>query len=114
MSTDRGRAALAAHKKKLIAEGELYRIGVLHAKTHVSHALRPEALLHGILEHAVGFASNRVETLLAPNGLRLQTVMPYLLAVFSYLGRKKLIKPALGTGVAAIVALVSFMRRKRQ
>ncbi len=105
--------AVAAHKRKLIAQGELYRVGIVHARAHVSEALRPNSLLQGVVEHAVGFASNRVESLMAPGGLRLQGVMPYALTILSFIARKKLVKPAIGIAVAAAVAVNWLSRRKR-
>lgn len=106
-------AALAAQKQRLIAEGALYRVGVVHAKACVSQALRPEALLHQAVQQAVGYAGARVETLLAPNGPRLQALMPVLLTTLSFIARKKLVKPALGA-VAAAAGLLWYLRRRRQ
>lgn len=106
--------ALAAEKKKLIADGELYRVGLVCAKARVEQALRPEALWQAALSHVLGFAAKHVEHLLAPSGLRLQTVMPYLLAGLSLIARKKMIKPALGVGVATALVVTWRMRKKRQ
>ena len=106
-----GAAALAAQKARLIAQGDSYRAGLAHARVQMAQSLRPDALLHGVLDHALGFATARLEHLLAPTGLRVQTVMPYLIAALSFLARKKLIKPAIGIGAAAAGALW-LMRRK--
>ncbi len=107
-------AVLAAEKRKLIVEGELYRVGLVYAKVCVEQQLRPEALWQSVLTQALGFAAKNVEQLLAPSGLRLQTVMPYLLAGLSLIARKKMIKPALGVGVVAALAVTWLMRKKRQ
>ena len=106
-------AAQAARKQQLIAQGELYRVGIVHARANVGYALRPEALLQGVVETAVGFAGHRVESLLAPGGMRLQGVMPYVLTALSFIGRRKLVKPALVLVTVAAVA-TSWLRRKRQ
>lgn len=106
-------AALAAQKQQLIAEGALYRVSVAHARACVSQALRPEALLHEVVQQAAGYAGARVETLLAPNGPRLQALMPVLLAALSFLARRKLVKPALGA-VAAAAGLAWYLRSKRR
>jgi hypothetical protein len=39
----------------VIREGELYRIKLVHSKALVGQALQPDALLHGAVEHAVGW-----------------------------------------------------------
>ncbi|MET3131570.1 hypothetical protein AAKU55_001832 [Oxalobacteraceae bacterium GrIS 1.11] len=113
MSMDADRAAQAARKNNLIAQGQLYRVGIVHARASVSAALRPEALLEGAVELAVGFAAARIETLLSPGGARLQNMMPYVLTAVSFIGRKKLFKQALGVGLAAAVAVAWLARRKR-
>lgn len=105
---------LAAEKKKLIAEGELYRVGLVCAKALVAQQLRPEALWQGALSQALGFAAKHVEHMLAPSGLRVQTAMPYLLAGLSLIARKKMIKPALGVGVVAALVVTWLMRKKHR
>ncbi|MDX8125026.1 hypothetical protein SKZ59_24920 [Janthinobacterium sp. GMG2] len=105
-------AAQAARKRLLIAQGEMYRVGIVHARANVGYALRPESMLQGVVETAVGFAGHRVESLLAPGGMRLQGAMPYVLTALSFIGRKKLVKPALVLVAIAAVA-ASWLRRKR-
>ncbi|MFA9216762.1 MAG: hypothetical protein ACEQSK_06615 [Sphingomonadaceae bacterium] len=109
-------AALAAQKQRLIREGELYRVGVVHSKALVAQALRPEALLHGAVDQAVGLAQARFGALLQPGGLssvHLSTVMPYLLTVGSFIVRRRLLKPALAVGVLAAAGAAWLIRRKR-
>jgi hypothetical protein len=106
-------AALAAEKRKLIAEGELYRVGLVYAKVRVEQALRPEVLWQSVLSQALGFAARHVEQVLAPSGLRLQTVMPYLLAGLSWIARKKMIKPTLALGAVAALGVTWLMRKKQ-
>lgn len=111
------RATLAAAKQKLIREGELYRVSVLHAKTQVAHALHPEALLHGAFDHAVGVAQARFGALLGPDGLsglNLKSLMPYAITVGSFIARKRLIKPALMVGAVAAIGGALLLRRKRK
>ncbi|MES2740265.1 MAG: hypothetical protein V4754_04865 [Pseudomonadota bacterium] len=103
----------AERKKVLIAEGEYFRVGLVHAKLSVGHALQPQALLHGALDHAVGFAHARVDQFLAPTGVRLETVMPYAMSALSFMARRKLIKPALAVAVVVAVGVAWFKRRKR-
>lgn len=116
MSKQAQQAALAAAKARLIGEGELYRIGVVHAKARVAMALRPEALLHGAVEHAVGLAQARFGALLQPGGLaglNLRTLMPYALTVGSFIVRRRLFKPALGVGLAVAAGAAWLLRRQR-
>lgn len=103
----------AAQKEKLIADGALYRVELVRAKVHVTHSLRPDALLNGLLTQVLGLATGRVEQLFAPGGIRMQAVMPYVLAGFSLIARKKMIKPALGVGAVVVLALV-WLARKRE
>ncbi len=103
----------AERKKVLIAEGEYFRIGLVHAKLSVGQALQPQALLHGALDQAVGFAHARMDQFLSPTGLRLETVLPYAMSALSFLARRKLIKPVIG--VAVMVGLgVAWFRRRQQ
>jgi hypothetical protein len=54
MSKEVEAAALAAQKQKLVREGELYRIKVVHAKALVTNALHPDALFHGARRSCAG------------------------------------------------------------
>jgi hypothetical protein len=108
-------AALAAEKQRLIREGELYRIKVVHSKALVANALQPDALFHGAVDHAVGMAQARLGGLLQPGGLsgvNFKSLMPYALTVGSFIARKRLIKPAIGVALAAGVAVAWLLRRK--
>ncbi|RZT11363.1 hypothetical protein SAMN05216319_0156 [Duganella sp. CF402] len=116
-------AALAAEKQKLIREGELYRIKVVHSKALVGQALHPEALLHGAVEHAVSLAQARLGGLLQPGGLSgglgglnfksLKSLMPYALTIGSFIARKRLIKPAIALAVVAGAGVAWLLRHKR-
>jgi hypothetical protein len=68
MSREAERAALAAAKEKLVREGELYRVSVVHARARVDNALRPDALVHGMIEHALGVAHERFSALFGGHG----------------------------------------------
>ena len=114
MSNDAHEAAMAAHKKRLIAEGQLYRVGIVHARAQVAHALHPQALLHGAVEHMVGYASARVDGLLAPGGLGWKAAVPYVLPALTFIARKKMFKPALGVGVAVAAAAAWLVRKRRR
>lgn len=112
MTNDAVQAALADRKANLLLDGAAYRVGILHAKATVVHGLRAESLIHSAVEHAAGFAGARLEAVLARTGGRVQVLMPLAVAAYSYLSRKKLLKPVIGAGlvVATVVALAG--RRK--
>ncbi|WP_343731475.1 hypothetical protein [Duganella sp.] len=115
MSKQEDAAALAAEKQRLIREGELYRIKVVHSKALVVQALHPDALLHGAVDHAVGLAQARLGGLLQPgglSGLNFKSLMPYALTVGSFIARKRLIKPALALAVVAGAGVAWLLRRK--
>lgn len=115
MSKEAQAAALAADKQRLIREGELYRIKVVHAKALVGNALQPDALVQGAVEHVVGLAQSRLGGLLQPGGLQgldVKWLMPYALTVGSYVMRKRLLKPALALTLAAGLA-AAWVRRRR-
>lgn len=114
MSNDAHEAAMAAHKKRLIAEGQLYRVGIVHARARVAYALHPQALLHGAVEHMVGYASARVDGLLAPGGLGWKAALPYVLPALTFIARKKMFKPALGVGVAVAAAAAWLLQKRRR
>jgi hypothetical protein len=119
MSKQEDAAALAAEKQKIIREGELYRIKVVHSKALVGQALQPDALMHGALEHAVGLAQARLGGLLQPGGQggfnfkSLKSLMPYALTVGSFIARKRLIKPAIALAVVAGAGVAWLLRHKR-
>lgn len=103
----------ATHKRRLIAEGEFFRVGILHAKANVANAIRPEALLRGVVEHAQVFASTRIDHFMASPVAGVRSVMPYVLTAVSFINRKKLIKPALAVCVVLAGATAWLVRRKR-
>lgn len=117
MTKQAEQAALAAHKLRLIREGELYRVSVVHAKIMVSNALQPDAVLHSAVEHAVGMAQARFGALLQPGGLKnvnFRALMPYALTVGSFIARRRLVKPALGLGVAVALGVGWLMRHRSE
>jgi hypothetical protein len=114
-------AALAAEKQKIIREGELYRIKLVHSKALVGQALQPDALMHGAIDHAVGLAQARLGGLLhggtsggfSFSSLKsLKSLAPYALTVGSFIARRKLIKPALALATVAGIGVAWLMRRK--
>ena len=60
MSNNGETNSFATDRQRLICEGELYRIKVVHAKALVANALHPDALFHGAVDHAVSLAQARL------------------------------------------------------
>ncbi|MYM83294.1 hypothetical protein GTP44_15170 [Duganella sp. FT50W] len=115
-------AALAADKQRLIREGELLRIKVVHSKALVGQALQPDALMHGAVDHAVALAQARLGGLLQPGGggllgglnlKSLRSLLPYALTVGSFIARKRLIKPVLVLTAVAGAGVAWLMRHQR-
>lgn len=63
MSKDKLGQDVAAAKERLVLEGQLYRVSVAHAKAQVANALRPDALVHSAIEHALGAVQHRLASL---------------------------------------------------
>ncbi|MET0267385.1 MAG: hypothetical protein ABW202_17440 [Duganella sp.] len=107
--------AVATDIERLIREGELYRIKVVHAKALVAQALQPDALMHGAVDHAVGLAQARLGGLFQPGGLskvNFKAVMPYAISIGSFIARKRLIKPVLGVVALAGAGVAWLLHRK--
>jgi hypothetical protein len=144
MSKEAQRAALAAAKEKLVREGELYRVSVVHARAQVANALRPDALVHGMIDHALGAVHQRFSALfgghggagaeggaglagllgrlgglagvaaLAKRGLRLRRVLPMAMSVGSFIARKRLVKPLLIAGALGAAGGYWLMHRHKE
>lgn len=108
--------AASADVQRLIREGELYRIKVLHAKALLAQAVRPDALMHEAVDHVVGLAQARLGGLMQPGGLKslnFKALMPYAISIGSFIARKRLIKPVLGVAAVAGVGVAWLLKRKR-
>lgn len=117
MASREERAALAAAKEKLIREGELYRLTTLRSKYEVAHALQPQALLHGAVDHALGLLQGRLGGMLSGqggglSGANLKTILPYALTLGSWVVRKRMLKPALVVGALAAAGVYWLLRRQ--
>jgi hypothetical protein len=106
-------ASKAARKAQLLRDGEFYRVGIVHAKQRVMHSLSPNAIMHHAFEHAVGFATHRIDSVLAPTGVRLQALVPYAVTALSLFARKKLLKPVLGIALVALAVGALLARYRR-
>ena len=102
-------------KAQLIRQGDFYRVGVIHAKAQVKQAARPEALFHSAIDHATWALRARVDGLLKPTGASVASIMPYAMAIFSFIRKRKVGKASLGVALAlAGVGWYLQQRRARQ
>jgi hypothetical protein len=122
MTNNGDTTTFAADKQRLIREGELYRIKVVHSKALVANALHPDALFHGAVDHAVSLAQARLGGLIKPGGglssfnfkaLNYRAILPYVMTVGSFIARKKLIKPVIGVVAVAGLGVYWLTRRGR-
>jgi hypothetical protein len=106
---------LAERKALLVRQGEFYRVGVVHAKAQVKYAARPDALFHSAIDHATWALRARVDSLLNPTGTSVGSIMPYAMAIYSFIRRRKMGKAAIGAAVVlAGVGIYLQQRRARQ
>ncbi|HEX8404215.1 MAG TPA: hypothetical protein VF670_06320 [Duganella sp.] len=122
MTNNGDTTSFATDKQRLIREGELYRIKVVHSKALVANALHPDALFHGAVDHAVSLAQARLGGLIKPGGglgsinfkaLNYKALLPYAMTIGSFIARKKLIKPVIGVVAVAGLGVYWLSRRKR-
>lgn len=117
MASKQELAALAVAKERLVREGELYRLGALRAKHEVANALQPQALLHGAADQAIGALQARLGHFISQGGgltgINYKAVLPLAVTVGSWIGRKRLWKPALAAAVLAAGGLWWLKRRYR-
>ncbi|MES3024486.1 MAG: hypothetical protein V4857_23195 [Pseudomonadota bacterium] len=105
-------AALAERKAKLLRQGELYRVGIVHARAHVRNESRPEAIMHAAIEHASYAVRSRIDGLLAPTGINVASIMPYAATIMGFIARRRLVKPAIGV-IAVVAGLAWYLQRRR-
>jgi hypothetical protein len=103
---------LASRKARLKRQADFYRVGIVHARAHIRHGARPEALFHQALDHAAWAVRARVDTFLHPAGINVATIMPYAVTIFGFLTRRRLVKPALGV-LAAAAAVAYYVKQRR-
>jgi hypothetical protein len=105
-------ASLRERKAKLLRQGELYRVGIVHARAHVREVSRPEAILQNAFEHASYAVRSRIDGLLAPSGITVAAIMPYAATIMAFISRRKLVKPAIAV-VAGVAALAWYVQHRR-
>jgi hypothetical protein len=106
-------------KQKLIAQGEAFRAQVIQAKYDAHEGLHPESLARGAIDHitTVAIAAFRNGGAARIAGLSLPTILPLLASGVSTLSRRRLLKPIMGTvlaaGVAGAAGMLIFKMKKR-
>ncbi|NQE51265.1 hypothetical protein [Herbaspirillum rubrisubalbicans] len=111
-------------KRKVLAQGALYRLGVMEAREVVRENLSAESLAKGALSRVGHFAvslfggGKTVQSIksISAGGLgsvNLQTVMPLLMTGASLLSRRWLRKPMLLGGVMAAVGGLAYYFSQR-
>lgn len=106
---------LAERKSRLLRQAEFHRTNIVNAKTAIKQGARPEAIFHNALDHATFALRTRVDSVLRPTGVNVQTLAPYALSLLSFLRQRRLLKPAAGVlAVGAGVALYIKHRRNQQ
>jgi len=104
----------AERKRALLRDGEFYRAGVAHARAQITHAARPEVMLHSVIDHATWVLRTRADALLKPTGTSISVLAPYALTVLGFIRKRRLGKPALGIAALAGVAAWYLQRKRAQ
>lgn len=113
-------------KRKILAQGALYRLGVMEAREVVRENLSAESLAKGALSRVGHFAASlfgggrtvqSIKSLKSLSGglgnLNLQTVTPLLMTGASLLSRRWLRKPLMMGGVIAAVGGLAYYFSQR-
>lgn len=104
--------SLEERKAQLLRQGEFYRLGLVHAKAQLRHAVRPDTLIHSVIDYAAWALRTRVDSLLKPTGASLASLMPYAMSVIGFIRSRRMGKASLG--VALALAAAGFFLRQRQ
>jgi hypothetical protein len=99
-------------KARLLREGELFRLGIVHARAQIKHGARPDTMLHSALDHAGWALRARIDGLLKPTGVNLTTLMPYALGLLGFIRRRRLGRPALAASLV-LAGLGWYLQRRR-
>lgn len=107
--------SLADRKAQLLLQGEIHRLGLLKAQMTVMQSLNAQTLVQRAVEQVLGFAGNRVVAMAGGEGISPAALIPLAANAFSFLSRKKLLKPLIGMGIVAgtlCAATVAWSRYK--
>jgi len=105
---------LEERKRKLLAEGALFRIGIMQARGTVRANLNAESLAKGALNRIVGAVSATFSGTLSGKGGNLQSLSPLLIGGISLLSKRYLRKPLLyGAVISAGGAFAYYLTRRK-
>ena len=106
---------LEERKRKLLAEGALFRIGIMQARGTVRANLNAESLAKGAFNRIVGAVSSTFSGALSgKGGSNLQSLSPLLIGGISLLSKRYLRKPLLyGAVISAGGAFAYYLTRRK-
>ena len=109
---EKDKRSMEERKAHLLQQGELHRQGIVLARQHIQHGIKPEVMIHNAIDHATWSLRSKVDSLLTPTGLSVTAVAPYALKVLGIIRRRRMTKPALG--VAALVGVAAWYVNHRR
>ncbi len=106
---------LEERKRRLLAEGALFRIGILEGRSTVRANLNAESLAKGALNRIVGAVSSTLAGAFSgKGGGNLQSLSPLLIGGISLISKRYLRKPLLyGTVISAGAAFAYYLTRRQ-
>lgn len=106
---------LEERKRRLLAEGALFRIGIMDGRSTVRANLNAESLAKGALNRIVGAVSSTFSGAFSgKGGSNLQSLSPLLIGGISLISKRYLRKPLLyGTVISAGAAFAYYLTRRQ-
>lgn len=107
----------AERKAQFVRQGEIYRIGVVRAKTQVLHEAQPQALFHSAVDHATFAVRSRVDSLLTPTGFSMGALLPYAMPLLRMLRNRRFgTKGKIALGAVAVLggAGAYFLQKRKR
>jgi hypothetical protein len=106
---------LEERKRRLLAEGALFRIGIMEGRSTVRANLNAESLAKGALTRLIGAVSSTFSGALFSKGRsNLQSLSPLLIGGISLLSKRYLRKPLLYGGVVGVGAVVAYYLTRKK
>lgn len=109
---DKDRRSVEERKAHLLQQGELHRQGIVLARQHIQHGMKPDVIFHNAIDHATWSLRSRVDSLLTPTGLSVTAVAPYAVKLFGIIRRRRMTRQALG--VAAVLGAAAWYINHRR
>lgn len=106
---------LEERKRRLLAEGALFRVGIMEARSTVRANLNAESLAKGALNRVLGAVSSTFSGAFSgKSGGNLQSLSPLLIGGISLLSKRYLRKPLMyGTVISAGAAFAYYLTRRQ-